>query len=1442
MADFSGGFSEPTASPSGEGRSRAFRIGCIAVPGIIYLLVLSFTGSLGLDMLIIVLGLVAWLVIASIRRRRQGTTEGGNSVSATRSSASATLAAPTTVSPPPGAPERGVRQSPLCHHYYDPDAVAAAGSYSCECGYLVTAAQINEFDSLSTQIATLEQRREALRAEMASSRASVTNSQSTNPTAKVVTKPKPAKPRRALSTQQWLVIGASILIFVAGMIFVSTNIDTIPQWAFQLITVSLAALTAVGSAYLRTISALLASFFTAFSAAMQLAALAIIGDQLFQFTWNTMPDWWWMVSLLVVSAIAGVLAKFTRIFGWRAIALLTATAAALVLDLGVLRDAFPPLAGVVHIAILTITAVALLGYSRWLRGIPTIVEKDKAFKAYAKELTQREDSALRWFATASSALQLAAGVGMFLIEVLPVATDPLEPISLLTLAAVWLAVALTSNRWSGQLTAKGAEIVAFASIARYVVHIGLTVAAVSVATVIPNLGLQVAFALVLIAVLNLSSGYLAAIAPTPNTTVVSVGVAALVWPLWSLTSLVENNLVELLPAYLFGLALAIVASERRYGYSKWEFVTHGTMTVSIPWFTLTYGLKSFDYLGLGHAAITLAALVAVSIPMLLRSYIAKKTKTAVSPMAGWVGFGGATAVLAVQVTPALGWFTPVRLSELVGLIVALMIYAIGALAVNTWNPAGRSRRWSTVSHSYVTQLTIVVALAGASRANEENQELWIAAVLLGLAVLNYSHGWLRKQKTGLQLGFGLALLSIVPIQNLVAQSNFVLLALASIIAVAILGLAHDRALNRAISGPSRIPIVSALSGISVGLVLIVVSQWTLWNSTALNDHLMVQAVLWALALGSSVWLWSRATRGKDATRVLWWLGLIFATFAGLISVLQNVDSIIDTLRVQWLFSFLVIGLTALGHNRSTRTVWLQPVAYLFNLLAAFVAGIITTSALGWGDIPEPYSFWGSVALVGTTLMLGKANAFRKRLLIDAPILGSAMASWLYSLSLANPDGTDVLTRGIIGLTIISVFAYWKSGREIPVVWLAVGYLSGAGAVAYLVRSAVVWTNWDYNGPEIYSVALALSVAVGNLVAVRRLGRRFAETRLILMLAVFTLPSLAHSLFIGVDFTESRVRQMVALAIIAVVSLWRVGRKGPVAWSVPAYLTSAGAMLAAADIVHVNVWPSFVGPEIYSMPLLIAVLVSHRVCLPRLTPKNSWIAWGVPTAVGLLPSAFETARVATQPLAELGTDQIGRAIAVLLLSAVLLVFGVRAGNLANTTVGMVGLALLLVPNTAFHAESLVAGTQVEATALVIGIFVFIALAVLKRHEILRGRSTVFIGIPVAVIMGPSLVRSLSALANPELTSVDWWRFGILLAAGSVLLIVGALREFGGMFFPGLASVLLTSLPYAFVSSSSQEWFLWVVLLFVAAAMVWVALRLENLRKAGRSSANWIKELK
>jgi len=359
VTDQTGEGSVPTANPSGGGCGQAIGIGCASVAGIIYLLVMSFMGNGGLAILLIVLGLVAWVVIAGIRRRRQGTTESADSVSATQSLPSRTLAAPATASPSPEAPARGVRQSPLCHHYFDPAAVAAAGSYLCECGYLITAAQLNEFDSLSSQIASLEQRREALRAEMTSSRASVANSQSTTPTAKVVSKLKPTKPRRALSTQQWLVIGASILIFVAGIIFVSTNVDTLPQWAFQLITVSLAALTAFGSAYMRKISALLASFFTAFSAAMQLAALAIIGDQLFPFAWNTMPDWWWMVSLLVVSAIAGVLAKFTRIFGWRAIALLTATAAALVLDLGVLRDAFPQNAGAVHIAMVVVGRVLL---------------------------------------------------------------------------------------------------------------------------------------------------------------------------------------------------------------------------------------------------------------------------------------------------------------------------------------------------------------------------------------------------------------------------------------------------------------------------------------------------------------------------------------------------------------------------------------------------------------------------------------------------------------------------------------------------------------------------------------------------------------------------------------------------------------------------------------------------------------------------------------------------------------------------------------------------------------------------------------------------------------------------------------------------------------------------------------------------------------------------
>ncbi|MFM2024222.1 MAG: hypothetical protein RLZZ56_235, partial [Actinomycetota bacterium] len=77
---------------------------------------------------------------------------------------------------------------------------------------------------------------------------------------------------------------------------------------------------------------------------------------------------------------------------------------------------------------------------------------------------------------------------------------------------------------------------------------------------------------------------------------------------------------------------------------------------------------------------------------------------------------------------------------------------------------------------------------------------------------------------------------------------------------------------------------------------------------------------------------------------------------------------------------------------------------------------------------------------------------------------------------------------------------------------------------------------------------------------------------------------------------------------------------------------------------------------------------------------------------------------------------------------------------------------------------------------------------------------------------------------------------------ILLVVGSLREIGGTFFPGLIGVIVTVLPYGFHPLTNKEWFLWAILLGVAGLLVWLAVRLENMRKAGREPSAWLKELK
>jgi hypothetical protein len=320
------------------------------------------------------------------------------------------------------------------------------------------------------------------------------------------------------------------------------------------------------------------------------------------------------------------------------------------------------------------------------------------------------------------------------------------------------------------------------------------------------------------------------------------------------------------------------------------------------------------------------------------------------------------------------------------------------------------------------------------------------------------------------------------------------------------------------------------------------------------------------------------------------------------------------------------------------------------------------------------------------------------------------------------------------------------------------------------------------------------------------------------------------------------RLVLPFAAISALAFWRLAKSKPVPWSVVAYLGSAGTALALANVISRNWITDFEGPEIFSLLATVAVLGTHLVALPKLKLQGTMFSWGLPIGVALVPSTLFTYTSLNVPFQELGAAQIARVIVVLLVSAALLVHGARFGNLATASMGIIGLALLVIPNTAMHSDSVVPGSQVESTALIIGGLLFVTLWLLGRYRKLAGNSLLFVGLPVVIVLAPALVRSLMALGNPSLTTVDWWRFGIVLTAAMTLLIVGTLREVAGMFYPGLVAVLLSALPYGFRQTGQGQWFLWVLLLLVAGVMVWLAVHLEKMKKAGRTSAVWLKELK
>ena len=260
-----------------------------------------------------------------------------------------------------------------------------------------------------------------------------------------------------------------------------------------------------------------------------------------------------------------------------------------------------------------------------------------------------------------------------------------------------------------------------------------------------------------------------------------------------------------------------------------------------------------------------------------------------------------------------------------------------------------------------------------------------------------------------------------------------------------------------------------------------------------------------------------------------------------------------------------------------------------------------------------------------------------------------------------------------------------------------------------------------------------------------------------------------------------------------------------------------------------------GPEIFALGLAIWATLASRLYLKTFEkPRRTLYSWGLPVGAALLPSSLYLALSSPTALSAQSTTEVLRLVLVAAISTVLLVLGMRMGNLGITAASTTALMVSLVPSLYFRIDDIFVSVSLrgEMKALLVAITIYVLLYLLQRTRKLELPSLVAWGIPTVIALSVTLIDALNALQKTTLDSEDWIRFAVLIAVGTAVLVLGAIRKIGGFFYPGLIAVLAAAIPYAFKPGGIG---LWLVLLSLAALIVWVAVRLDRF-------TGWLKQLK
>jgi hypothetical protein len=262
---------------------------------------------------------------------------------------------------------------------------------------------------------------------------------------------------------------------------------------------------------------------------------------------------------------------------------------------------------------------------------------------------------------------------------------------------------------------------------------------------------------------------------------------------------------------------------------------------------------------------------------------------------------------------------------------------------------------------------------------------------------------------------------------------------------------------------------------------------------------------------------------------------------------------------------------------------------------------------------------------------------------------------------------------------------------------------------------------------------------------------------------------------------------------------------------------------------------FDGPELFAAALT-AVAVTCSVLYQRTfgKPNTSDYSWGLPVLFAALPSTILTIATSTTPISAQSDSQIWRFVLVNVLAALVLVSGIRLGKRGLVWPTTTTLLIGLVPNLYYRIDDAFPDVSVqnEMKGLLFATTSYVLIYLFRKTQKLAVPSVVAVGIPAVISISVLFVDTLGALQHNQLEANDWIRFLVLIVVGTAFLTLGAIRKVAGLFYPGIVSVLVAAIPYAWQKTNYGSW---VVLLLLAGLIVWVAIRLERF-------TGWLKELK